>query len=286
MTNNKRLTYMLTCILALFLVACEKPLVEDEREKLAEPDGVTLIFEAPTAQPYGELGEASPVYAIKNEALTQLSVSVFKGGKRVKSVHLSADNDLFMKPSLRLDDGTYTVVAVAHAGMGHATITNAQRISFYKNKITDTYVYNGEITVSGKSTFTLPMKRVTAMFQLSVTSSLPQNVAQVEFRYTGGSSTLDAKSLEGCVNSRQAETREVTETMKTTPPTCAIYTFPRTESEGLKIKVSFNDRNGNTLYEENYEEVQVKVGMKTCYKCNLPKDFVDALAKRRGAVEE
>lgn len=286
MTNNKRLTYMLTCILALFLVACEKPLVEDEREKLAEPDGVTLIFEAPTAQPYGELGEASPVYAIKNEALTQLSVSVFKGGKRVKSVHLSAENDLFMKPSLRLDDGTYTVVAVAHAGMGHATITNAQRISFYKNKITDTYVYNGEITISGKSTFTLPMKRVTAMFQLSVTSPLPQNVAQVEFKYTGGSSTLDAKSLEGCVNSRQAETREVTETMKTTPPTFAIYTFPRTESEGLKIKVSFNDKNGNSLYEENYEEVQVKVGMKACYKCNLPKDFVDALAKRRGAVEE
>ena len=213
-------------------------------------------------------------------------MSVFKGGKRVKSVHLSADNDVFMKPSLRLDDGTYTVVAVAHAGIGHATITNAQRISFYKNKITDTYVYNGEITVSGKSTFTLPMKRVTAMFQLSVTSPLPQNVAQVEFRYTGGSSTLDAKSLEGCVNSRQAETREVTETMKTTPPTFAIYTFPRTESEGLKIKVSFNDKNGNSLYEENYEEVQVKVGMKTCYKCNLPKDFVDALAKRRGAVEE
>ena len=286
MTNNKRIAYVLTYVLALFLVACEKPVVDSEPEKEAEPDGITLIFEAPTAQPYGELGEASPVCAIKNEALTQLSVSVFKGGKRVKSVHLSAENDLFMKPSLRLDDGTYTVVAVAHAGMGHATITNAQRITFYKNKITDTYVYNGEITVSGKSTYTLPMTRVTAMFQLSVTSPLPQNVAQLEFKYTGGSSTLDAKSLEGCVNSRQTETREVTETMKTAPPTFAIYTFPRADSEGLKIKVSFNDKNGNSLYEENYEEVQVKVGMKACYKCNLPKDFVDALAKRRGAVEE
>ena len=286
MTNNKRLAYVLTYVLALFLVACEKPVVDSEPGKEAETDGITLIFEAPTAEPYAEIGETRPAYAIKNEALTQLSVSVFKGGKRVKSVHLSTENDLFMKPSLRLDDGTYTVVAVAHAGMGHATITNAQRISFYKNKIADTYVYNGEITVSGKPTFTLPMKRVTAMFQLSVTSPLPQNVAQVEFRYTGGSSTLDAKSLEGCVNSRQAETREVTETMKTIPPTFAIYTFPRNESEGLKIKVSFNDKNGNTLYEENYEEVQVKVGMKTCYKCNLPKDFVDALAKRRGVVEE
>ena len=124
------------------------------------------------------------------------------------------------------------------------------------------------------------------MFQLSVTSTLPQNVAQVEFRYTGGSSTLDAKGLEGCVNSRQTETREVTEMMRTTPPTFAIYTFPRTDSEGLKIKVSFNDKNGNTLYEENYEEVQVKLGMKTCYKCNLPKDFVDALSKEGCIVEE
>ncbi|RKW55276.1 MAG: hypothetical protein D8H98_15400, partial [Prevotella sp.] len=99
MTNNKRLAYMLTCILAWFLAACEKPLVEDDHEKVAEPDGITLIFEARTAEPYGELGEASPAYTIKNEALTQLSVSVFKGGKRVKSVHLSADNDVFMKPS-------------------------------------------------------------------------------------------------------------------------------------------------------------------------------------------
>jgi len=279
MTNNKRLAYVLTYVLALFLVACEKPLVEDEHEKEAEPDGITLIFEAPTAQPYGELGEASPVYAIKNEALTQLSVSVFKGGKRVKSVHLSAENDLFMKPSLRLDDGTYSVVAVAHAGMGHATITNAQRITFYKNKVTDTYVYNGEITVSGKSTYTLPMTRVTAVFQLAVNSPLPQNVTQVEFKYTGGSSTLDAKSLEGCVASRETETREVSEAMRAAPPTLAIYTFPRRESDGLKIKVSFYDKKGNTLYEEEYQDVPVKVGMRTCYKCNLPNDFVDALSK-------
>ena len=279
MTNNKRLAYVLTYVLALFLVACEKPVVENEHEKEAETDGITLIFEAPTAEPYAEIGEASPAYATRNEALTQLSVSVFKGGKRVKSLHLSADNDLFMKPYLRLDDGTYSVVAVAHAGMGHATITNAQRITFYKNKVTDTYIYNGEITVSGKSTYTLPMTRVTAMFQLAVTSPLPQNVTQVEFKYTGGSSTLDAKSLEGCVASRETETREVSESMRTTSPTLAIYTFPRRESDGLKIKVSFNDKKGNTLYEEEYQDVPVKVGMRTCYKCNLPNDFVDALSK-------
>ena len=248
MTNNKRLAYVFTYVLALFLVACEKPVVENEHEKEAETDGITLIFEAPTAEPYAEIGEARPAYATKDKALTQLSVSVFKGGKRVKSLHLSADNDLFMKPSLRLDDGTYSVVAVAHAGMGHATITNAQRITFYKNKVTDTYVYNGEITVSGKSTYTLPMTRVTAMFQLAVTSPLPQNVTQVEFKYTGGSSTLDAKSLEGCVASRETETREVSEAMRAAPPTLAIYTFPRRESDGLKIKVSFNDKKGNTLY--------------------------------------
>ena len=66
MTNNKRLAYMLTCILAWFLAACEKPLVEDDHEKVAEPDGITLIFEARTAEPYGELGEASPAYTIKS----------------------------------------------------------------------------------------------------------------------------------------------------------------------------------------------------------------------------
>ena len=70
MTNNKRLAYMLTCILALPLIACEKPLVENEHEKEAEPDGITFIFEAPTAQPYAEIGETSTGYAIKNAPLT------------------------------------------------------------------------------------------------------------------------------------------------------------------------------------------------------------------------
>ena len=67
--------------------------------------------------------------------------------------------------------------------------------------------------------------------------------------------------------------------MRAAPPTLAIYTFPRRESDGLKIKVSFNDKNGNTLYEDDYQDVPVKVGMRTCYKCNLPNDFVDALSK-------
>ena len=124
------------------------------------------------------------------------------------------------------------------------------------------------------------------MFQLAVTSPLPQNVAQVEFKYTGGSSTLDAKSLEGCVASRETETREVSEAMRTTPPTLAIYTFPRRESDGLKIKVSFNDKKGNTLYEEDYQDVPVKVGMRTCYKCKLPNDFVDALSKGEHVEEK
>ena len=112
---------------------------------------------------------------------------------------------------------------------------------------------------------------------MCVTTPLPKDVTQIEFRYTGGSSTLDAKSHEGCVNSRQTETREVDEEMRKSPPAFAIYTFPRADSDGLKIKVYFNDKSGRTLYAADYEEVPVMVGKKTSFKCELPKDFVDAL---------
>ena len=81
-----------------------------------------------------------------------------------------------MKPSLQLDDGTYTVVAVAHAGIDHATISKTQRIAFHKNKVTDTYMYNGEITVSGNNTLTLPMTRVTAKVSIVCNNSSPQDV--------------------------------------------------------------------------------------------------------------
>lgn len=279
MTNIKLMAYVFACVLAAFLTSCEKQVGEDEQEKTTETDGVTLLFEAPTAVPYTTIGEVGTASAVENTTLTQLSVCVFKDGKRVKSVHQSADDNLFMKPSMRLENGTYSIVAVAHAGAGHATVTKGQRITFYKNKVTDTYVYRGVINVSEKSTLTLPMKRVTAMFELCLTSVLPPNVAQVEFLYTGGSSTLDAASLEGCVKSREKETREVSDAMRSVPPTFAIYTFPRPDSDGLKINVHFNDKNGNTLHEETYEDVLVKVGMNTRHACSLPSDFVDALSK-------
>ena len=66
MTNNKRLAYVFTSILALLLVACEKPLVENEQEKVKDTDGITLIFEAPTAEPYAEIGGDGNTCAIKN----------------------------------------------------------------------------------------------------------------------------------------------------------------------------------------------------------------------------
>lgn len=110
------------------------------------------------------------------------------------------------------------LVAVAHNGAGHCTVSSEDKVTFQNNKVTDTFSYCGDVSVGtdaagGAERQSVPvvLERAVARFRLVLTDDeLPPALAQLKFYYLGGSSTFSPALGLGIVQSRQTELRDVT----------------------------------------------------------------------------
>lgn len=80
--------------------------------------------------------------------------------------------------------------------------------------------------VTKDSSYNLELKRAVSKFRLIVDDSIPSDVVQMKFYYTGGSSTFNPVSGYGCINSRQTEFRVVTSEMHGKGCQFEVFTFP------------------------------------------------------------
>jgi hypothetical protein len=104
------------------------------------------------------------------------------------------------------------------------------------------------------------------MFRLNVEDVIPDQVKQMKFYYTGGSSTFNAKTGYGCVNSKQTELRDVNEVVRSADPACfEVYTFPHAESGELKMTVSALNASNEVIVEKVFEKVPVTINQITQY---------------------
>ncbi len=210
-----------------------------------------------------DFGDASPTAkGVKKqrkaarELGTVLNFAVFQDGTKVRSVNQNADDDDFGSISVNLTEGTYQVVILIHSCDGNATFTAPEKVTFPNNKVTDTFIYSADLEVDGSSDNTIAVHRAVAKYRLTVADDIPENVATMEFYYTGGSSTLDATAGLGCVNSRQTEQRTVVD--RTAGQVFEIYTFPHAAADELKITVRALDKSGATVKEQVFENVPVE----------------------------
>ncbi len=193
---------------------------------------------------------------------SRLDFAVFDAdGTRVKNITQVAPSTDFGTVSVRLSEGDYTVVAVAHNGEKKATLTSPSKITFDSNKVTDTFVYHKEISVESAEAYNMEMKRCVAMVRLLMTDESFPDTEQFQFYYTGGSSTLDATTGLGCVASRQTEKRPLN-----SDGIYEIYTFPRSDSSGLKLTISALNAAGETVGEKVLESVPVAQNKITVYE--------------------
>lgn len=204
-----------------------------------------------------------------NSACTRIDVGLFQDGTKVKAVNSTEDDDDFGNLSLALDDGTYDIVIIAHNGTGAATISSADEIKFSNNKVTDTYYFYGTITINGTANYNITLHRAVAMFRLIISDDTPDDVVQMKFYYTGGSSTFDATTGYGCVNSRQTEYRDVETSAYTGSSQYEIYTFPHNDDDVLKIVVTAQSDLEESLYEATFTDVLVNIGEVTQYTGNF-----------------
>lgn len=245
--------------MAALLASCEKPIVSD-----ASPSGntgnVTLTFD-PTRKDYTRGASLA--------AFTKLNVQLFdKNGEKVfekVKTQLNTDDD-FCSMSLKLSEGTYTVVAVGHSSHNSATIKSPEYVQFTASdgeKLTDTFCHCSQIVVgSSAADYTLPMYRVGAMIQFVLTDNqVPNNFAYFLMEYTGGSANFNPTTLQGTTKNTQSEKR-----IRNSLMVHQAYTFPyMADSCLLKISVSGLDEEGTVIRKRTFENVPVTRNRITTY---------------------
>lgn len=187
---------------------------------------------------------------------SRLSIAIFDGEEKVKTLNLKAE-DGYEDIGINLDAGKYRMVAIGHNGSGNCTISSPEKVKFYKNKMTDTFFYYGTFNViDGEDTDDyILLNRAVAQFKVHISdATIPAEAHSIKFYYTGGSSTLDAVTGYGCVQSRQTESFKLQEGKRD----YSVYTFPREENKGLKMTINILDADALSIKEYSKEVVPVK----------------------------
>ena len=220
-----------TCL----LLSCEKALIDNNIS--TEEARVVFRVVSYTQEPFNTSHvRQSPVRI--EEACSRISFAIFEGSTKVKSINQTKGSTDFGTLSLTLPKGNYRLVAIAHNGTGAATISSPDKISFPNNKCTDTFYICQDFSVSDNSEYDITMKRATAMFCFIIEDSIPKQVDKMKFYYTGGSSTLDATTGFGCVNSKQTEYREINDEMGRKGMEFNVFTFPHAIEDTLKMTIT------------------------------------------------
>ena len=186
-------------LVAVLLTACEKAMID------GSDDAVVKLTFQPTSQ---DLTRTTVTQ------FSKLNIQIFdKDGAKVfdKVKTQTKDDDDFCTLSVKLSDGTYTVVAVGHSSTISATIKSPTVCQFTASdgeKLTDTFCHCSTLTISGAGSYTLPMYRAGAMIQFCLTDSVvPESFAYFLMEYTGGSANFNPTTLEGITKSSQSEKR-------------------------------------------------------------------------------
>lgn len=263
----KKKTYVWLASLLLMLVAtltsCEKFALDDSGTNSHDANANVIIHASVaknnstrTRSGEGDFGDEEVEGKPLEDYCSRLSIAIFDGEEKVKTLNLKAE-DGYDDIGINLDAGKYRMVAIGHNGSGNCTISSPEKVKFYKNKMTDTFFYYGTFNViDGKDTDNyILLNRAVAQFKVHITdATIPAEAHSIKFYYTGGSSTLDAVTGYGCVQSRQTESFKLQEGKRD----YSVYTFPREENKGLKMTINILDADAQSIKEYSKEGVPVK----------------------------
>ena len=247
-------------MLVATLTSCEKFALEDSGTNTHDANANVII----RVDKIGNINFEPLTKAVDKtiaDVCSRLSFAVFDGDEKVAIKNEVSTDDDFGQADFKLDEGEYRLVVIGHNGAGNCTISTPEKVKFYKNKLTDTFYYCGRLSVTEDGAETdIPMKRAVSRICVHITDEkLPTDAHNIQFYYTGGSSTLDATTGAGCVHSKQTESFKLSEDIRD----YSVYTFPHTDSNTLNMTITILDPDGKTLNTFKNENMKVACNQTT-----------------------
>ncbi len=267
-----RYCFIVMAVLAL-LCSCENVSVDEYLSSSGASEDVcsiTFTVDSYDIVPIDILGDGETytrAMVSAGELGTRLSCAVYQYDKKLDQVNQVSTDSSFGTITLALTPGQYEVAIIVHSNDGNPTMTDLTAISWSPKRVTDTFTYYSDLDVTGDATYNISLSRRVAQYAFTITTAIPTEVTQMQFYYTGGSSTLDITTGYGSVQSRQTETRDVTS--YDAEQTFYLYTFPHTKEDVLAMTVTALDDKGRTVHEVKYTDIPVTLNMQTLHRTDF-----------------
>jgi hypothetical protein len=246
------------CLLLCFLLLSCQQVTTDDVE-VSDPDGSLIV----------SIQDSLPPCTRINYAFYTLA------GTRVRQASQQAGTSGFGRVAFQLQPDTYQLVVVAHSSNGNPTMTNPHKIQFTNAKgFTDTFLYYcPEVLVTGEELLlTVPLSRIVSLCRVVFSDSIPQDVATLQFTYTGGSGAFDASTGLGCVRSTQKMEFPVIPGQREYD----LYTFLHSTEGTLHLQVAAQDKQGHLLRQCTYDVPMAQhqiTGLTTPFSGAAPTDI-------------
>ena len=242
-------------VFALLLVGCTKEFPIDVADSTSTEEPQT----EPTYTPTGNLvlyvdSLGMMPFSETDACCTHLCFAIYDmDGARVKQTNQKLGDNHYGAVGIRLDEGVYRVVVVAHSGTKNPTMTNPAKIQFNSSTgYTDTYLYHDTVKVTAsQQRLHLALRRITALCRFVVSDTVPDGVTQMQYTWQGGSAHFDAATGLGVTVSTQTVTCDVLPGQ--TDLRTDLYTIPfSSEEDTLRLEVVALDADGNRVAERTF----------------------------------
>ena len=255
--RKAKLYAVLTFIVMLVatLTSCEKFALEESSTNSHEANAnVTIHVQEIQGTSLSPATKATDNNVTLGQICSRLTFAVFDGDEKLGATNQESTDANFGTAHFNLDEGDYTLVVIAHSGKGNCTISNPEKVKFANNKLTDTFYYYGTLSVNEEGATTeIKLQRAVGALHLHIDGTIPDTIKSIKFYYLGGSSTLDAASGYGNVNSRQTEEFSIQDDVRD----YTVYTFPHEEEKYIKMTISLLDTKGEVV--KSYQKIDLKL---------------------------
>ena len=163
--------------------------------------------------PFGSLTKASAL----NEVCSRITFCIYSGeGEKPDKIQKdqTVDTENFGSLDILLEEGTYTLVVLAHNGDGNPTMTTPSKTTFNNKKTrkaTDTFLYCGEISVhENMEPVEVNLERVAAKLELNLTDqTIPESIRKFQIEVVGTSQSLNVYTGLGLNSNKITEVIDV-----------------------------------------------------------------------------
>lgn len=180
---------LLTCVMmgALVCSCSDRIHVIPDDEEPGVP--VTIRVASLEQEPFGPFGTKA---ANLKDACSVISYVIYNssGDEICKpQVNQKSDDESFGTLNVKLEEGEYKLVILAHSSGSNPLMTELSKVDFKTSqktlRVTDTFLYNGNITVvKGMNPLNLNLDRVVAKFELRFTNEfVPDDVKTIEVQF-------------------------------------------------------------------------------------------------------